>query len=155
MCSAKSHVRFTPNSDRESGFSQKAMSALPPKADMCGALGHVCFVPKADMSSSFPCARNWYSFGAHQPAGRCRSPASRANRCHRQALNNRLVGLFDTAGTINTLGIAPQCCLRIRNKIVRAGDRRFPTTCGKLGSYPCWDTVVGNCSKDWLRPSVS
>jgi hypothetical protein len=28
---------------------QKAMSALPPKADMCGALAHVCFVPKADI----------------------------------------------------------------------------------------------------------
>ena len=28
---------------------QKAMSALPPKADMCGALAHVCFGPKADI----------------------------------------------------------------------------------------------------------
>ena len=28
---------------------QKAMSALPPKADMCGAIAHVCFVPKADI----------------------------------------------------------------------------------------------------------
>jgi hypothetical protein len=27
---------------------QKAMSALPPKADMCGALAHVCFGPIAD-----------------------------------------------------------------------------------------------------------
>jgi hypothetical protein len=33
MCAAKTHVRFTPNSDRESGFSQTVMSALPPKAD--------------------------------------------------------------------------------------------------------------------------
>ena len=31
----KAHVRFTPNSDRESGFPHKAMSALPLKADMC------------------------------------------------------------------------------------------------------------------------
>ena len=30
---------------------QKAMSALPPKADMCGALAHVCFVPIADIAS--------------------------------------------------------------------------------------------------------
>ena len=45
----KAHVRFTPNSDRESGFSQTAMSALPPKADMCGALAHVCFGPIADI----------------------------------------------------------------------------------------------------------
>ena len=28
---------------------QKAMSALPPKADMCSATRHVRFVPKADI----------------------------------------------------------------------------------------------------------
>jgi hypothetical protein len=33
----KRHVRCTPNSDRKSGFPQRAMSALPPKADMCAA----------------------------------------------------------------------------------------------------------------------
>jgi hypothetical protein len=33
ICAAKSDVRFTPNSDRESGFPQK-VSALPPKADI-------------------------------------------------------------------------------------------------------------------------
>jgi hypothetical protein len=49
MCSAQAHVCFTPNSDRESEIPQKAMSALPPKADMCGAVVHVCFGPKADM----------------------------------------------------------------------------------------------------------
>ena len=38
-----------PNSDRESGFPQTVMSALPSKADMCGALGDVCFGPIADM----------------------------------------------------------------------------------------------------------
>jgi hypothetical protein len=27
ICAAKTHVRFTPNSDRKSGFSQTAMSA--------------------------------------------------------------------------------------------------------------------------------
>jgi len=36
MCAATSHVRFTPNSDREGEIPQKAMSALPPKADMAG-----------------------------------------------------------------------------------------------------------------------
>src|SRR5262249_11354574 len=41
MCSANEHVRFTPNSDRESGHRQTVRSALPPKADMCGALAHV------------------------------------------------------------------------------------------------------------------
>src|SRR5262249_31430900 len=30
ICGAKRHVRFTPNSDRESEIPQKAMSALPP-----------------------------------------------------------------------------------------------------------------------------
>jgi len=51
MCSANTHVRFTPNSDRKSGFPHKTMSALPPKADMCGALGHVRFGPIADIAS--------------------------------------------------------------------------------------------------------
>ena len=46
ICSAKSHVRFTPDSDRESGFPREVMSALPPKADMCSAPGDVRFVPK-------------------------------------------------------------------------------------------------------------
>jgi hypothetical protein len=31
---------------------QKAMSALPPKADMCSAIADVRFVPKADMAPS-------------------------------------------------------------------------------------------------------
>jgi hypothetical protein len=51
ICSAKGHVRLAPNSDHESGFSQKVMSALPLKADMCGARGHVCFGPIADIAS--------------------------------------------------------------------------------------------------------
>ena len=37
MCGAPTDVRFTPNSDRESGFPQKVVSALHPKADMCSA----------------------------------------------------------------------------------------------------------------------
>jgi hypothetical protein len=49
ICAATSHVRFTPNSDRESGFPHKVMSALPPKADMWSALAYVCFGPIADM----------------------------------------------------------------------------------------------------------
>jgi hypothetical protein len=36
ICAATSHVRFTPNSDRESEIPQNVMSALPSKADMCG-----------------------------------------------------------------------------------------------------------------------
>src|SRR5262245_29516484 len=49
MCSANEHVRFTPNSDRESGHRQTVRSALPPKADMCSAQAHVCFGPIADI----------------------------------------------------------------------------------------------------------
>ena len=37
ICAAKGDVRFAPNSDRESVFPQRAMSALPREADMCGA----------------------------------------------------------------------------------------------------------------------
>ena len=37
ICSATADVRFTLNSDRESGFPQMVTSALHPKADMCGA----------------------------------------------------------------------------------------------------------------------
>jgi hypothetical protein len=50
ICSAKGHVRFTPNSDRKSGFPHKVISALPPKADMCGAARQVRFGPIADMA---------------------------------------------------------------------------------------------------------
>jgi hypothetical protein len=32
MCSALDDVRFTPESDRESGLLHKVMSAIPPKA---------------------------------------------------------------------------------------------------------------------------
>ena len=53
ICGATADVRFTLNSDRESGFPQKAMSALPPKADMCSALADVRFVPIADIARSF------------------------------------------------------------------------------------------------------
>jgi hypothetical protein len=51
ICAAKNHVRFTPNSDRESEFPQQAMSALPPRADMCDAATDVRFGPIADIAS--------------------------------------------------------------------------------------------------------
>ena len=53
ICSAKGHVRFAPNSDRERGFSQKGHVALPLKADMCAALAHVCFGPNAEVTPLF------------------------------------------------------------------------------------------------------
>ena len=49
ICGAKSDVRFTPNSDHESGHRKPPMSGLPPKADICGALVDVRFGPKADI----------------------------------------------------------------------------------------------------------
>jgi hypothetical protein len=42
ICGAKGDVRFTPNSDRESGFPQKVMSALPLEADIGAAQINVC-----------------------------------------------------------------------------------------------------------------
>ena len=53
ICAATSDVRFTPNSDHESGHVPMVMSALPPKADVCSATAHVCFGPKADISLLF------------------------------------------------------------------------------------------------------
>ena len=49
ICDATAHVRLAPDSDRESGFPQTVMSALPSKADMGGALAYVCFGPIADI----------------------------------------------------------------------------------------------------------
>jgi hypothetical protein len=61
MCATTGHVRFTPNSDRESGPSRQAMSALPLRADMCSAIAHVGYGPKADIALrsqlAFPCRR--------------------------------------------------------------------------------------------------
>jgi hypothetical protein len=51
ICAATSHVRSTPNSDRESGFPQEVMSALPLKADVCGAVADVCYGPEADTAA--------------------------------------------------------------------------------------------------------
>jgi len=51
ICAAKSDVGFTPDSNRKSGFSERVMSALPPKADICSAQRHVRYGPKADISA--------------------------------------------------------------------------------------------------------
>src|SRR5262245_4780338 len=64
ICAAKRHVRFTPNSDRESGFPQTVMSALPPKADMCSALAPVRFGPKATLMGFAVVDRNYVAFQA-------------------------------------------------------------------------------------------
>src|SRR4029453_7061360 len=49
ICSAKGHVRFAPNSDRESGFHANGDVRFTPKADMCGAVANVRYGPKADI----------------------------------------------------------------------------------------------------------
>jgi hypothetical protein len=53
ICGAKGDVRFTPNGDRESGFPQNVMSALPLKADMCVAARDVGFGPIADIGFAY------------------------------------------------------------------------------------------------------
>jgi hypothetical protein len=70
ICSAKGHVRFAPNSDRESGFPHKVMSALPPKADMCGAASDVRFGPIADIApySITSSASNKNDSGGERPS---------------------------------------------------------------------------------------
>jgi hypothetical protein len=47
----KGHVRFTPNSDQQSGPPHKVMSASPPKADVGGANTDVRYGPIADIAS--------------------------------------------------------------------------------------------------------
>jgi hypothetical protein len=49
ICGAISHVRFAPNSDRESGHPLQAMSALPWKADVCSATSNVGYGPIAEI----------------------------------------------------------------------------------------------------------
>jgi hypothetical protein len=51
ICSVKRHVRSTSGS--ESGFSQKAMSALPFKPDRCSAKRNVGYGPEADIRTLF------------------------------------------------------------------------------------------------------
>jgi hypothetical protein len=41
---------FAPNNDRKSGFSQRVLSALPPKSDRCSAKRDVGYGPEADIA---------------------------------------------------------------------------------------------------------
>src|SRR5262249_21712378 len=66
ICSAKTHARFTPNNDRESGHAQTVMSALPPIADICSANLNVRFGPKADSCSA---AKGFYSIASSAGVG--------------------------------------------------------------------------------------
>ena len=49
ICAAKSDVRFTSNTDRESGFPPEVTSALRPIADRCSTTRDVRYGPIADM----------------------------------------------------------------------------------------------------------
>jgi hypothetical protein len=68
ICAAKSNVRFTPNSDRKSGFQSRVMSASPPRADMCSATRDVRFGPKADIHR-----REWHVRFIRSPRRRGRA----------------------------------------------------------------------------------
>jgi hypothetical protein len=82
MCNAKSHVRFTPDNDRESGHSQNIMSALPPKADMCDATAHVCFGPIADILT-LEMDVVWDVANFHNDSGSNREIGKNADETHR------------------------------------------------------------------------
>ena len=89
MCAANRHVRFTPNSDRESEIPLKAMSALPPKADMYGATRDVRFGPKADINDRVT-ESSVYALGC--------APKSRAVQLslHRRIVLRRLAAIEHT-----------------------------------------------------------
>src|SRR5262249_58762087 len=59
ICGATSHVRFTPNCDRKSGYLRFVMSALPPKADICSALAHVRYGPNPEVGTTRLPGSNW------------------------------------------------------------------------------------------------
>jgi hypothetical protein len=79
MCVAKNDVRFSPESDRESGHPQTAMSALPLKADMCSAVCHVCFATRPDHGEGS-------SGGRHECCWMCRFYRSKKIPSTRRAL---------------------------------------------------------------------
>jgi len=73
ICSAKSDVRFAPNSDRKSGHQQTVMSALPLKADMCSALAHVRLGHLRTKSPLTHSTQNVRRSGANEALGRLRT----------------------------------------------------------------------------------
>ena len=122
ICGAKGHVRFAPNNDRESGFPQTVMSALPPKADVCGANRHVCFGPEADIAAysitSSTRASNagdtTRTLDKAAPPERCAAlpnypiaflTRSSVNGAWRNRLPVRAMTAFDTAGVISGVAI--------------------------------------------------
>src|SRR5512135_1729759 len=55
ICGATSHVRFTPDNDRESDFSQKVVSALPRKRTCAAQLGMSALGQKRTLRRTSPC----------------------------------------------------------------------------------------------------
>src|SRR5262249_14844402 len=96
ICGATSHVRFTPDSDRESGLPQTVMSALPPKADICSAATHVCFGPQADM-------RRYSITSSARLSSDCGTVRPRVFAVFWLITNSYLVGL----STARSAGLAP------------------------------------------------
>jgi hypothetical protein len=82
--------------------SQKAMSALPPIADMCSALVHVRFVPKADSCSAAKRSLFDELIGSRQ--NRCRNHNSqtlgRLQIDHEFKLSRIFGGQFTWLGTV-------------------------------------------------------
>src|SRR5262249_61813130 len=83
----QAHVRFTPNSDRESGLPQMVMSALPPKADMCGATsrcllyakrGHQGLSPREPLGVKAGC----FSIARIEPISLIQCCAERDHTCN-------------------------------------------------------------------------
>src|SRR5262245_29037778 len=81
MCGAKSDVRFTPNSDRDSGLPQTVMSALPLKADICGAKADVRFGPEAEINHSQSAVPRRVKRGPHVPLAGPREDGGKCAPC--------------------------------------------------------------------------
>jgi len=78
MCSAKGHVRFTPESDRESGHA---------------ANGHVCFTPKSGLMQCNSQCLLWAKSGHHDHLSAESSGASEAEGI--------ILGVRSESGTLN------------------------------------------------------
>jgi hypothetical protein len=102
MCGAKGHVRFTSNSDHESGLPYSVMSALPPKADMCSATRYVRFVPIADSCTAAKCRYSITSSASTRSAGGIASPSAVA-----------ALALI----TSNTLRTTAEMCEQLRTEV--------------------------------------
>jgi len=84
---------------------QKAMSALPPKADMCGALAHVCFVPIADIRKTRQIAVTQWRVRTRCRISTCVWPFGKCLRL-------RILRLRNSIGAPNFVG-SPETAVRL------------------------------------------